>query len=65
MYLTYENGVYTAKNENLGQSVEIKFFTANLARVTIKTMTFFAGDDIEQFTCEKSELENRLPAWVR
>ena len=53
----------TSANE-IGKTVEVKFFGVNLAQVTITTVYLVGGDRVERFSCEAKNLRERLPAWA-
>lgn len=63
--LDYTKSTYAFSNGyEIGRTITVKFFTANLARVTTTIYTW-AGEEKESFTCEVSQLYNHLPAWAR
>ena len=48
----------------IGRTITVNFFTTNLARVTTTIYTW-TGEEKESFTCEVSQLCDRLPQWAR
>ena len=55
---------FTTNANEIGKTVEVKFFATNLAQVTITTTYLVGGDRVERFSCEAKNLRERLPEWA-
>lgn len=63
--MNFSKSIFSTTNANeIGKTVEVKFFGVNLAQVTITTTFLVGGDRVERFSCEVKNLRDRLPSWA-
>lgn len=63
--MNFSKSIFSTTDTNeIGKTIEVKFFGVNLAQVTITTTFLVGGDRVERFSCEVKNLLDRLPSWA-